>query len=255
MKIRVLGCSGAEVPKENLPSYLIDGKILLDAGTIGAVLRKNQQWKIRHILLTHAHLDHIKGIPFLADNIIINEKNHHITLVSKLRILHTLRRSLLNNIVWPDFTKIPDPENPIIRFKLIGTGIPTDINGYTVTAYSVSHGMHSVGFLVEDSKGKRLLYTGDTGPTDAIWKALRGTKIHGLIIEASFPNKMKELAIKSGHLTPRLLKAELKKLGTPPERIFITHCKPRYKAEIKKEIKRLGFNNIEILKDGQVIEL
>jgi ribonuclease BN (tRNA processing enzyme) len=255
LKIRILGCSGAEVPKANLPSYLVDGKILLDAGTIGSVLRKNQQWKIGHILLTHAHLDHIKGIPFLADNIIINEKKHHVTLVSKLRVLHALRRSLLNNIVWPDFTKIPDPENPVIRFKLIGTGIPTDINGYTVTAHSVSHGMPSVGFLVEDSKGKRLLYTGDTGPTDAIWKALRGTKIHGLIIEASFPNKMKELAIKSGHLTPRLLKAELKKLGTKPERIFITHCKPRYKAEIKKEIKRLGFNNIEILKDGQVIEL
>lgn len=255
MKIRVLGCSGAEVPNANLPSYLIDGKLLLDAGTIGSALRKNQQWRIRHILLTHAHLDHIKGIPFLADNIIVNEKSHSVTLVSKLRVLHALRRSLLNDIVWPDFTKIPNSENPVIRFKLIATGRPLDVDGYSVTAYKVDHVLPSVGFLVEDSEGKRLLYTGDTGPTKAIWKGVRKMKIDALIIEASFPNRMEELALSTGHLTPKLLEAELKKMKTLPDNIYVTHCKPRYKAEIKREIKRLGFDNMKLLKEEKIIEL
>ena len=97
MKIEVLGCSGAEFPGHNPPGFLIDGKILLDAGTIGASLSENAQWKIRHIVVSHAHLDHIRGIPFLADNIIIKNKRHNVTVIGIAPVLKSLKNNLLNN--------------------------------------------------------------------------------------------------------------------------------------------------------------
>ncbi|NIO82544.1 MAG: 3',5'-cyclic-nucleotide phosphodiesterase, partial [Candidatus Aminicenantes bacterium] len=50
MKIQVLGCSAVELPKSNLTSFLVDKKILLDAGTIGSSLDESEQWKIKHVL-------------------------------------------------------------------------------------------------------------------------------------------------------------------------------------------------------------
>ena len=105
MKVKVLGSSGAELPGYNSPAFLVDGKVLLDAGTIGAALSESKQWEVRDILITHSHLDHIKAIPFLADNIIISQRKHSVTLYGTKETLKTLRNNLLNDKLWPDFTK------------------------------------------------------------------------------------------------------------------------------------------------------
>lgn len=255
MRIRVIGCSAVELPNSNLSSFLIDGKILLDAGTIGAALGQSEQWKIKHVLITHAHLDHIRDLPFFADNISINNRKHQVTVMSIPQVIQALKHNLLNNTVWPDFTKIPSPEHPILRLENVVPGKPFTIDGYNITAHKVNHAVPAVGYLLEDKKGKRLLYMGDAGPSDAIWKSLSNKKIHSLIIEVSFPERFKALALKTGHLTPALLGAELKKLGELPDSIFITHCKPHYRKKVAQELKKLGLNNIEILKDGALIEL
>ncbi len=41
MKLRVLGSAGAEFPHFHPPAFLIDEALLLDAGTIGAVLSED----------------------------------------------------------------------------------------------------------------------------------------------------------------------------------------------------------------------
>ena len=105
MKLRVLGCSGAEFPGFHPPGFLIDDTLLMDAGTIGSVLNENEQWKIRNIIITHAHLDHIRGIPFLADNIIIKQKNHSVTVMSIPSVIKTIMQNLLNDKVWPDLDR------------------------------------------------------------------------------------------------------------------------------------------------------
>lgn len=255
MKIKVLGCSAVELPNSHLISFLIDEKILLDAGTIGTVLDESSQWKIKHVLLTHAHLDHIKDIPFFADNISMHNKKHHVTIISIPSVIRALKKHLLNDVVWPDFTKIPSPKKPIIRFRSIETKTPYKIDSYSVTAHRVTHSAPAVGYLIEDRKGNRLLYTGDSGPSVSIWKSLRKTKIHGLITEVSFPNMMKTLAIKTGHLTPNLLQQELKKLDMLPERILIAHCKPKYRDSVNRELARLNIKNIKLLRDGTNIDL
>jgi len=253
MKVKVLGCSGAEFPGYNPPGFLIDGKILLDAGTIGAYLSEDAQWKIRHVIVSHAHLDHIRGIPFLADNIIIKKKKHNVTVIGIAQVLKALKDNLLNNRIWPDFTMIPNVEKAVIRFLKIKPGKRIEVNGYKVTAYRVNHSVPAAGYLVEDKKGKRLLYTGDTGPTHKIWEKACRDKIHCAIVEVSFPEKMREMALHTGHLTAGLLKKEIAKMKVIPGRILITHPKPQHIKTITAEIKKLGIPNIRILKDGEVI--
>jgi len=255
MKIQILGCSAIELLNSRLPGFLIDNKILLDAGTIGTILDKNQQCKIKHILLTHAHLDHIKNLPFFADNISTGNNKHHVTVMSIPKVIRALKNNIFNDIVWPDFTKIPTAENPNIRLKSIDTEKTIIVDGYKITAYKVNHTVPSVGYVIEDKRGRKLLYTGDTGPNETIWNSLSSTRLHGIIIEVSLPNRYKNMALKTGHLTPGLLKLELEKMISLPDNIYISHNKPAYKKSVQEELKNLNIDNMKILKDGEILEI
>jgi ribonuclease BN (tRNA processing enzyme) len=250
MKIKVLGCSGAEFPRHNLPGFLLDKRILFDAGSITNVLDKKSQLKIDNIFITHAHLDHVKGIPFLADNIIIESRQHKVNILSTPPVIRTIKKNLLNSSVWPDFTL-----KGILRVKELKIEQEIKMGGYTVTPFRVSHSVPAVGYLVEDIKKRRFFYTGDTGPSDETWKKVGKVRIHCLIIEVTFPNRMEEIAIRTGHLTPQLLKEELLKIGYLPEKICITHLKPQYFKTIKTELQRLKINNLRLLRDGEIIEV
>ncbi len=253
MKLRVLGCSGAEFPGYNSPAFLIDSKVLLDAGTIGASLSEAEQWDVKDILITHSHLDHIKGIPFLADNIIIKNKRHSITLFGIKETLAALRENLLNDRLWPDFTKISAAIAPVIKLRNVSVNRAFRVGGYTVKACPVSHTVPAVGYTIRDPRGKVLLYTGDTGPTHEIWDRAPG--IDAVIIEVSFPNRLEALAKKTGHLTAGLLAGELGKMKDFRGRVLVTHPKPQYIDQIEKEIYQTGIRNIELLRDGNIYEI
>lgn len=255
MKIRVLGTSGSEVPGRNLPAFLIDDTMLMDAGTIGLLLNSKEQMRIKHILITHAHLDHVKGIPFLLDNMSIANSGHSITLLSGREVLLDIRKNLLNDKIWPDFTKIPDSKNPSLRFKAIQPSRPITINGYKIYCEKMDHAVPAYGYIIEQMDKKALAYTGDTGPSTFFWQKVSDRRIDCLIVDVSFPNRMNEIAEKSGHLTPALLKKEVSKMVHVPARIYATHIKPQYAKEISREIQALGIKNIKILKDNQIITL
>ena len=255
MEIKVLGCSGGEFPGSNAPAFLLDDEILFDAGSLTNVLDERSQMKIKHIFITHAHLDHIRGIPFLADNIVTYNIDHRVNVLGIPSVIKTIKKHLLNSAVWPDFTVIPRPDDAILKMVALKAGKPVKINSYTVTPHPVHHTVPAVGYLVEDAGKRRFFYTGDTGPNGETWRALNGTQIHCLIIDISFPNGMEEMAIKTGHLTPRLLKEELLKMRHMPEYIYVTHLKPKYFEIIKKELDRLKIKNLRLLTDGETIEI
>jgi len=255
MKIKVLGCSGAEFPGRRPPSLLLNGKILFDTGSLTNVLDMKGQWKIEYIFITHSHLDHVLGIPFLADNLIFGRKRHRVNVVSIPPVIETIRNSLLDGSIWPDFTVIPNTHAAILNLIELRPGRSLKVGGYTVTSYPVNHSVPATGFLVEDRKGRRFFYTGDTGPSDKTWEKIGEKEIHCLIIETSFPNRMETIAIRTGHLTPRLLKEELSKMMKPPERIYIIHHKPQYSHLIQSEIKRLKLAHTRLLKDGDLIRV
>ena len=247
MLLRVLGCSGAEFPGFNPPGFLIDDTLLLDAGTIGAALSEAEQWAIRHIFITHGHLDHVRGIPFFADNLVMKNQQHTVQVLSAREILDTLKNHIMNNLVWPDFSCIPSPQAPIISYQELESGETFQGDGYTVTACSVTHSVAAQGYIVRKGD-KALLYTGDTGPTEAIWPY--ATDLSAMIVEVSFPNEMEQMALLTGHLTAKLLMKELEKLAVPPPRILITHPKPQFYQTIKEELNALGLPQLELLVDG-----
>ncbi|MBW4055031.1 MAG: 3',5'-cyclic-nucleotide phosphodiesterase [Proteobacteria bacterium] len=251
MKLRVLGCAGAELPDFRPPAFLLDDQLLLDAGTIGSVLSEEEQWKIRTIFITHSHLDHIRSLPALTDNIVIKNLLHSVSVYSTGEVIAAMQNHLFNNVIWPDFTRIPSLENPVITFKTVTPYQEYNVNGYSVTAIPVNHTVPTVGYQVK-SGGSTLVYTGDTGPTEEIWAYCSG--VDALIVEVSFPNSMKDLAQLTKHLTASMLVEELAKIAVLPRRILITHPKPQYYGRIHDEIGALAIDGVKLLCDGAVYE-
>jgi ribonuclease BN (tRNA processing enzyme) len=251
MKLRVLGTSGAELPNFRPTALLIDDALLLDSGTIGAVLNSDEQLLLKAILISHAHHDHILGIPALAENLAMKNTKKSLALVSTKEILSSISRHVFNNVIWPDFTKIPSA-SPVLQYTEITLEKAMELHGYTIEALPVDHTVPAVGYILRKDSGA-LLYTGDTGPTKRIWE--KAKNITSLIVEISFPDRMEHMALQTGHLTPFLMKKELEKLKKIPPTIYITHLKPQFHEEIKAEVERLNLANVVLLEEGKTYTL
>jgi len=263
MRIKVLGAYGSESlnyksPGLSVPSkttgFLINDSLLLDAGTICASLDLSEQIRIKNILLSHTHLDHIKGIPFLAESV-LGKISQPIQILSIPEVLEDVRRHLLNDSIWPDFTKLPAAESHIFNLVALKENQPTQIDGIQVTLIRVNHVVPTVGYLIGNGRSA-IVYSGDTHVTEEIWKEGRKLKdLKAAVIETSFPDEMEKLAKVSGHLTPRLLKEEFLKLGRPDLPLYVYHMKAQYLDQIRQEIGKLNMPNVTLLEDGKVFEV
>jgi ribonuclease BN (tRNA processing enzyme) len=255
MEVSILGSAGSEAPGLNPPAFLIDDFLLLDAGTVSLTLDNIAQCRITHIFLTHAHLDHLKGIPFLVDNLTSMNPACQILVLSGKEVISDIRKHIFNNRIWPDFTAIPDAQNPVLRYEIISTRKPVVIGDYRILATRVNHTVPAYGYLVEHASGASLLYTGDTGPTEAIWKKMHGHNVKALIVGVSFPNELRERALATGHLCPSLLEAEIRKMPSMPERIYISHLKPPFRPQIEAELARIPGVCLELLEEGKTFRI
>ncbi|MBI3597717.1 MAG: 3',5'-cyclic-nucleotide phosphodiesterase [Nitrospirae bacterium] len=255
MKIRVLGCHGAKLSNHRTCGFLINGSVLLDAGTICSSLTLSEQGKIRYVLISHIHADHIKDLTFLSENLIEEKRRRPVVIISLGKILAGLQRNLFNNQIWPDFTKLPNSRNPVFRLKAIREGQTIKIDGLEVKAFRVNHIIPCAGFLIRE-KNSSILYSGDTYRTDKLWKAAaKEPHLKAAMIETSFPNALEDLAVRSKHLTPNLLVQEFSKIGKPRLPLYVYHLKPLYLKRIGHELKQLKVENLTVLKDGQIFKV
>jgi len=259
MKIRVLGCYGGQLLGFHLTSFLVNDTVLLDAGSPTEILTLEEQSKIEHIFLSHTHLDHIKDIAFLADNRSLkrwggDSDARAITIHSLQENLDTLSTHFLNNIVWPDFTKIPTKKNGILKTKAFKSEDVIEVDGIKITPIRVEHPVPCTGFLL-DKGDAQVIFTADTGHTERIWEiANQQPNLKALIIDCSFPNSCEELADISGHLTPQGMVEELKKLdklGSIP--VYLYHMKPEVLTEMAAEVEAENIPHLRML--TQVDEL
>ena len=238
MKIRFIGAHNSESKKTRYATIIIDDKIAIDAGCLASELTFLEQEKIRAILLTHGHYDHIKEIPAYAFN-----NTQKITKVyGNQQTLEILKDHLLNGFIYPDFTKNNHfIKKPTIKLETIKTNEIINFNEYEIKPLPVNHTIISNGYEIKTKDGKKIFISGDTGPgLKELWKNIQPEL---MIIELTFPNKLEKTAINSKHLCPKLLNNELKdfyKINNYYPKIILIHLNPTYEKEIKEEILRIS---------------
>jgi cAMP phosphodiesterase len=228
---------------------------MVDAGTLASSLTLKEQKRIKHILLSHLHLDHVKGIPPLVDNV-SGLVDHQIMIASLPSVLAGLQRHVFNDLVFPNFFTIPGSQYAILRAEELQPKQEMRLPGRVrVTPILVNHTVETVGFIIQDDD-VAWIYSGDTYLTEDIWKeAARIPNLKGVFIEVSFPDSMMDIAIRSKHLTPTLLAQEYRKIGKPDLPLYVYHMKPAVRDQIIQEISQLDIPHVVILEEGQELKL
>ncbi len=255
MKIRVLGGSGSEQPGFCLTGFLINGRVVLDAGTVSSALSPKELSRISHVVLSHAHFDHTRGIPFLADNL-LGLTGGPLYIAGASEALTAIKEHMFNNQCWPDFTRIPSVKEPAVRLRKLTPGREYVIDGISFKPVRVNHTVPTTGYIIREN-GKAIAYSGDTQATEAIWKAASrlGGELKAVLAETSYPDRMQEMAEKTGHLTPRTLAMELGKLKGFDGPVYVYHVKSRFRAEIERDLKALGRKKVVVVHDGMEIAI
>jgi ribonuclease BN (tRNA processing enzyme) len=238
VKVRFLGTHNAESKDTGLISILIDDLIAVDAGSLTSKLTFSEQEKIKAILLTHGHYDHIREVPSFA----FNNRNQTTKVFATTQTFKILSSHLIDGVIYPKFTnKIPFfLEKPSLKFVALEPFDPVDVEGYQVLPLPVHHTINTIGFEISSKAGKKVFYSGDTGPgLSAIWEHISPDLI---IVEVTFPNKLENRAINAAHMCPKMLKKELtefKKVKGYYPKIYLIHLSPKYEKEIRKEVKEI----------------
>lgn len=240
---RVLGCSGGISAELRTTSLLLNEHILIDAGTGVGDLSLDELRKIDYVFLTHSHLDHICSLPLIADAV-GGSRDKPLKVYAIHETIHALEEHIFNNVIWPDFTKIPNSKHPFISLHLIKVNEPTQLEQMTITALPVDHSITANAYAISSDTGT-LVFSGDTGVSEDFWKAVNQQKqLKHLIIETSFLDQEEKLAMISGHLSPSLLMSELGKLDPqachPEVKIWVCHLKPGDGDAIMHEIESLS---------------
>lgn len=262
MELRVLGCHGGETPKHRTSSFLLDGTTAIDAGAVTSMLALEDQHRIEHVLVSHAHLDHVRDLATMADNR-CQQGGKSLVVAAIPETIAVLKKHFFNDLLWPDFTKIPlrgQGTEMTVVFQAIEPEKTIRLGANEITPVLVDHTIDACGFVVKTPTGT-LAYSGDTGPTERLWEVLAGHEdLRALLMEISFPDDHHRLAKVSGHHTPQSLEVELGKLdrltgpGESAARqlpVLLYHIKPVFESQVERELARIAHRNMEICRLGE----
>ena len=255
--IKILGASGSKAKGMGTTSFQIFKDIVVDAGNVINSLGDEALY-INHIFLTHSHADHISDLPFIIESYFEKRKTP-LTIYALKETIDVLKNHSFNDLIWPDFTKIPlvNTTKSSLRFKEIKINEIIEINDYKIRAIPAVHIPGACGFVITKNH-QGFVISGDTTRNPILWDEINNNKeIKSLLLECSFPDKMTEFAKKTSHLSPELINEDLKSLKRDDISIFLYHIKPLYDKEIKQDIKKHGIlkHGGKILVEGDVIHI
>lgn len=254
MELRILGCSGGIGAALSTTSLLVDNDILIDGGTGLSELSLEEMARVRHIFITHSHLDHIAGIPMLIDSI-FDRIEEAVVIHARAETLQVLQQHIFNWHVWPDFSRLPTAEAPVLRFEVMRPQETVKVGNRKIEMIEVNHVVPAAGYRVQNGVGS-FAFSGDTTSNEAFWQALnqhRGLDL--LIVESAFSDEEQELSRKAFHYCPELLARDLKKLAHRP-RLMLTHLKPGAEDTIMEQCrKRIDHLHVERLCGGDRFKL
>jgi cAMP phosphodiesterase len=239
-----------------LSSYLVGEAIAIDAGAIGLAADLDRQRRIRHVFLTHPHLDHVAGLPLLVENV-FEPGAPGVEVLASAGTLAVLRRSLFNDEIWPDFFALserPDATQQFLTATPLEPWRTVERAGCRVTPVPVPHGVDTLAMVVDDGTSC-VAFAADTGPTDALWRHLadqHADRLRGVFLECSFPDRFAELAADCDHHCSGTFLAECRKIPASA-RVIVTHRKARFAAEIAAELAGCE-TRVEFVEAGRVYE-
>jgi cAMP phosphodiesterase len=252
MKIEILGCYGNVTRQCRSTAFLIDDHLLFDAGTVTEVLPAERLKKISHVCLSHIHMDHVKGLCSLAEELSMLE-NGRVTVVAAEPVIDALSKQVFNGLLWPDFTAIPDRERGIVRLQIADPLGYTPVGSLSVKPVPVHHRISTTGFVVKDSDTTVML-TSDTGMTEQFWREAKTEgHVEFIIAHVAFPNRLSHLASIAGHMTLAMLLDRIDRYGLHHIPFYISHMKSMFEREILREIKHAGREHLRVLKQGSVL--
>lgn len=255
MKVHIVPSSvGASSCHQILATYVINDSVAIDAGVLGLLSPLEAQRRVRHVFLSHSHLDHVATLPIFIDNVYMPGPNCPAVWGSS-QVLETLQRDMFNDRIWPDMIRLSAEESPFLRLETIAAEQPVEVEGLRITPIELKHVVPTFGFLVEESAtGTSVLFVSDTGSTERIWEIANQTVgLKGVFLEASFPNSMRWLADKAAHLTPELFRDELVKLKRPVP-VHVIHVKLAFETQILDELRALQLPNLCIAEPGTTLQ-
>ena len=239
--------------EQRLTCFLIDECVAVDAGSIALALSSEQREKVRDIIVTHPHMDHIASLPIFIDDLYPVLKTP-MRVYATQEVIDLLERDIFNWNVYPRFSELRNDYGPVMEYVPVPIGEEFRVAHLTVTAVPVNHIVPTVGLVVADGNST-VAFSSDTYETEEFWKIVnRAADVHALLIEASFPDSMGKLAEVSRHFTPASLKRELTKLNHNGLEILAVHIKPAYRQTIIDELNALGIPGLGVMEPGRTYE-
>lgn len=256
MQLKILGCSGGIGAELRTTSILVDQDVLIDCGTGVGDLSIEALQQIRHLFLTHSHLDHIAYLPLLVDSCFETLLGQPLKVYLQQGTADALMQHIFNGQIWPDFTSLPSVGQAVLELQIISPGDLITLADRVFEPIAVAHTVPALGYRVETWAGKAFAFSGDTGSCDSFWQVLnRHPRLDLLLIECAYSNRESVLAGKAAHYCPKTLLIDLAKLHHQPE-IFISHLKVGGEAEIMADLSQgAGKLKLDYLTRGRVFYL
>lgn len=249
MQVRVLGCGGGVQQGIRTTALLVDDDLLLDAGSGIGELSSAEMVGIRRVYLSHSHLDHVAFLPFLLDRLIDQGIAEPVCVYGRAETLEALRAHIFNGVIWPDFTVLPTPENPVVELVPMAAGATHHMGDRMITMLESRHAVPAAGYCVDDGQ-LALAFSGDCTTNERLWAGLNAQpRLDHLIVEVALPNERETLARAAGHYTPARLATDLALLEHDPT-IWITHLTPGHEEQILAQCRAAIPNRaIQLLAD------
>lgn len=236
--------------RQHLSCFVIDDLVAIDAGSLAMAATDVQREQIRDIVLTHAHLDHIAGLPLFIDDLFATLKEP-VRVHATEKVLKILRKNIFNWDVYPDFADLENKTGNVLKYCAIEDWKSFQVKHLQIKPIKVNHKVPAVGFIISDGKTK-IAFSGDTAESESFWKGVNDEKdVDYMLVECAFPDELSKIAEDSRHFTPRLLEKEIRKFRHDCP-IYVINIKPMYREKVVAQIENLNMKNLDILQVGKV---